>query len=422
MIPKIRKFRKVSTFNKMHYQSSIIVKAFMSVLLMMSVIQVSAKPFIGADIGLSTLDPDANNSGFTIKEDQGTGFNVHAGFVFGAKLAAELRYFDLGSAELENPDTGATAQVDYSGFGLSGAYYYPKYFEHWTVYTRFGISALTTSANVPVEKDSDISPWFGLGTQLHIGGGMLLHLQYDSYSEDAQQLSLGISKFWGGGKEVEKIEEASIIDEEAELDLYTTNNKPFALNPIAGAEENQSPNTDVSALRSELGLKDDSNELGSEFGTELESDLLTKALDETLNTKGDIDDEKPKGVFHKSNAIASLYFTIGSAELTPDSLEDLQRIQKVYTDNKSTQNVIFVGHTCDIGHDGNNQQLSLIRAAAAQQHLVSLGVDPEKTKATAFGAKNPKFINNSEENRRENRRVDVFYQVPSLLERLHGLQ
>jgi len=55
-----------------------------------------------------------------------------------------------------------------------------------------------------------------------------------------------------------------------------------------------------------------------------------------------------------------------------------------------------------------NDKLSQNRADAARFYLIKKGIHPSRIISLAEGKKNPEHPNNSEENRRLNRRVDFF--------------
>ena len=68
------------------------------------------------------------------------------------------------------------------------------------------------------------------------------------------------------------------------------------------------------------------------------------------------------------------------------------------------------GHTDSQGSDAVNQPLSLNRASAVRDYLVSRGVPQEKISAVGLGASRPLVDNNTAENRANNRRVEIVIQ------------
>lgn len=65
------------------------------------------------------------------------------------------------------------------------------------------------------------------------------------------------------------------------------------------------------------------------------------------------------------------------------------------------------GHTCDLGGDDYNLDLSKRRAAAIQALLKKAGVAEDRIKTDGKGEASPAVPNSSEENRAKNRRVEI---------------
>lgn len=100
-----------------------------------------------------------------------------------------------------------------------------------------------------------------------------------------------------------------------------------------------------------------------------------------------------------------IYFTSGSAEVSPESYPTLKRIADFI---KSTGNTMLVaGHTDNVGDREQNRNLSARRAGAVRQLLVShFGVDSNQLASIGYGDRYPIGNNDSMEGRRQNRRVD----------------
>lgn len=84
-----------------------------------------------------------------------------------------------------------------------------------------------------------------------------------------------------------------------------------------------------------------------------------------------------------------------------DSIADIMK-------NNPTLSLYLEGFTDNIGDPGYNKQLSLFRAKACKNYLISKGIDKEKLFAEGLGAERPRFNNATMEGRRKNRRVEVF--------------
>jgi OOP family OmpA-OmpF porin len=69
--------------------------------------------------------------------------------------------------------------------------------------------------------------------------------------------------------------------------------------------------------------------------------------------------------------------------------------------------VIAVGHTDSVGTDAYNQRLSMRRAEAVKNFLVSKGVERNRIYTEGKGEKSPVADNRTREGRAKNRRVEV---------------
>lgn len=72
----------------------------------------------------------------------------------------------------------------------------------------------------------------------------------------------------------------------------------------------------------------------------------------------------------------------------------------------------IVGHTDDVGPGRFNQRLSILRAQAIYDILFELGADPVRMEFLGKGEDEPLVPNDTEENRAENRRVEIVFVHP----------
>ncbi|AWW32109.1 hypothetical protein DN752_19295 [Echinicola strongylocentroti] len=103
---------------------------------------------------------------------------------------------------------------------------------------------------------------------------------------------------------------------------------------------------------------------------------------------------------------ASLVFDINSANLSDSYKEDLLNAIPVFQKYPDT-NILIEGHTDDSGSDEFNMQLSEKRAKAVSAFLAQNGVDKARLVEKWYGETQPKYPNDSEENRVKNRRVEM---------------
>lgn len=104
---------------------------------------------------------------------------------------------------------------------------------------------------------------------------------------------------------------------------------------------------------------------------------------------------------------ADAFFELDEAEIEPEARESLQRIADLIMQGEIVGRISVVGHTCDLGPEDYNQQLSTRRAESVKRELVALGIDPEAIVTDGRGESEPRVPNTSEANRELNRRVDV---------------
>jgi OmpA-OmpF porin, OOP family len=101
-------------------------------------------------------------------------------------------------------------------------------------------------------------------------------------------------------------------------------------------------------------------------------------------------------------------FKTASAEIEKgkDSEDILQAVLKVMNDHPEIKKVRVEGHTDNRGDANMNKKLSTDRAASVVKWLVAHGVDKARLTSAGFGKDKPIDDNNTEDGRRNNRRVE----------------
>lgn len=102
----------------------------------------------------------------------------------------------------------------------------------------------------------------------------------------------------------------------------------------------------------------------------------------------------------------SIYFAFDSFTLSDDSKERLTNIFHEYTDGQDVQ-VEMIGHTDSIGSPQYNDRLSIRRAQAAADFLLTAGLARERVKTVGKGEQEPAAPNTTPEGRSQNRRVKI---------------
>jgi outer membrane protein OmpA-like peptidoglycan-associated protein len=103
----------------------------------------------------------------------------------------------------------------------------------------------------------------------------------------------------------------------------------------------------------------------------------------------------------------NIRFKIDSVELADEaSARQLIAIAEALKEIGNGKSFVIEGHTCDLGADGHNQNLSEKRSLAVGLFFRKQGVDCELV-PLGFGEKDPANANSSEAQRQANRRVVV---------------
>ena len=98
-------------------------------------------------------------------------------------------------------------------------------------------------------------------------------------------------------------------------------------------------------------------------------------------------------------------FKLNSDDLTDDSRAFLQQVTDVLKRNEWFK-VELIGHTCDLGPEKVNSELSLKRAAKVRQYLLEKGIAASRFTIKGEDEKRPLDNSGTEEARRKNRRVE----------------
>jgi OOP family OmpA-OmpF porin len=69
--------------------------------------------------------------------------------------------------------------------------------------------------------------------------------------------------------------------------------------------------------------------------------------------------------------------------------------------------LIIRGYTDNVGDPNTNLKLSVARANAVKEYLLARGVGVDRVFAFGYGETNPVASNDTEEGRRQNRRVEL---------------
>jgi len=159
--------------------------------------------YVGLDAGLSRLDPRNRDGGFTVDDDQSTGFRVSAGYAWSAHWSAEAFYADGGKAGIssDNPNVGHLGDIEYRMLGV-GVEWLPlsggrnaKFFP----LLKLGAVQIDNSSSSPAiayEKLNDVGVYIGGGGGMRLGRSWLAQAEVVSYDKDELFITIGIRKHW----------------------------------------------------------------------------------------------------------------------------------------------------------------------------------------------------------------------------------
>ncbi len=101
-----------------------------------------------------------------------------------------------------------------------------------------------------------------------------------------------------------------------------------------------------------------------------------------------------------------ILFATDSPRVDPKSWPLVERLAKFITASSEIGKVDIAGHADERGTDEYNLTLSKARARSVRELLVHFGVDPARLSAEAFGESKPRAPGHTEDDWRQNRRVE----------------
>ncbi|WP_194774589.1 OmpA family protein [Pararhodonellum marinum] len=105
-------------------------------------------------------------------------------------------------------------------------------------------------------------------------------------------------------------------------------------------------------------------------------------------------------------AILYINFDVDKATLKPDGQKLVDEIGTLLNSNPELK-LLIEGHTDNTGTENRNLQLSTERANTVMYSLAGKGINIERLKAKGYGSEKPIVANDTDENRAQNRRVEL---------------
>lgn len=104
--------------------------------------------------------------------------------------------------------------------------------------------------------------------------------------------------------------------------------------------------------------------------------------------------------------LASIYFESDQVALKPEAISELNRLLTVMKKNPKAK-VSVHGHTDEVGSEDYNTDLSVWRAKSVRAWLIARGIGPGRIEYEGFGNQYPVVIAAAENDRMQNRRVEI---------------
>jgi len=102
----------------------------------------------------------------------------------------------------------------------------------------------------------------------------------------------------------------------------------------------------------------------------------------------------------------TLYFITGTDELTDESKAELQSVLEELR-RRPAPDILVIGHTDSVGSHADNDALSLQRAQTMREEMLSLGIPPDRIRASGRGEREPLVPTEDGIDEPRNRRVEI---------------
>jgi outer membrane protein OmpA-like peptidoglycan-associated protein len=178
------------------------------------------------------------------------------------------------------------------------------------------------------------------------------------------------------------------------------------------AEQQRNRETMTKDLESERQRSEHTSQDLANTAAQLETERQARADAETrlqdvtkqLEAAGQVKEESRGVVLTLSG---SVLFAPGKSTLLPTAQSRLEQVAPALTEQTKEHRITVEGHTDSLGSDDYNQQLSLSRANAVREYLISKGVPQDRIEAKGLGESRPLVENDTPEKRANNRRVEI---------------
>lgn len=354
--------------------------------------------YLGAGLGITELDPDTNNTGYSVSDERDTGFKLFGGYDYNEIFTIEGFYADMGSAELSSPyPSQPDGTIDYSTLGVSALWYFWRNGDNkgkdlrkgLQAYLQAGVSFLSNSSSVAYSQDNSMQVQYGAALEYGLNNGVALRAGIDLYDKDAGMVFVGVLKRFGI-KSKRKIKPEPIPEQ------------------VVAVVAEPEPVQAMAVIVPEVTVTYDSDS---------DNDGVVDRLDECAGS--------PAGISVDSIGCSVISLELGGVNFEPESYE-LTKESKLVLDEAAItinaspeiQKIEVQAHTDYKGSGEANMKLSEQRASSVRDYLIYRGVNEKRLIAKGYGESQPIADNRTKEGRAKNRRVElkIMTDMPAELE------
>lgn len=124
----------------------------------------------------------------------------------------------------------------------------------------------------------------------------------------------------------------------------------------------------------------------------------------------------PPPVMEKVTIILNVEFDTAKSVVKEKYYDDIKKIADFMKAHPETK-ALIEGHTDNVGKAEDNDRLSEARAKSVRQYLIDkFGIDGARLNAVGYGMDHPIASNDTEEGRKQNRRVDAVMEAARIVQ------
>jgi len=307
--------------------------------------------YVGGAVGATRLEPSTSN-GYSISDESDVSTKVYVGVDITNQIGLEAFWSNLGEAKVTGPNNGS---VGYTAIGVNAVYKAPVYWGKLHPFAKLGVAKIDTKAkgNIGVTQENQFSSFVGIGTEYDVTENVKIRSEYEYFTEDINQVSIGIN--WAPHSRLPYEKTSRVVDA-----------LPAALpNKVSSPKPIHVPAPIVREVTKFVNIIDRSLASGSTF-------------------------------------------TSGSYHLTSQGQVELDGLVAQMKGGKIEVNQVLIeGHTDNIGSSRANYYLSQQRARSVANYLISNGITQQVINVIGYGEDKPIASNNTSTGRAKNRRVNI---------------